>query len=193
MGFKGGAVMLERCLWVGQEPLYQDYHDHEWGVPVYDEQQLFEMLILEGMQAGLSWLTVLKKRAHYRKVCDAFDPHKIASYDANKLERLCADPGLIRHRLKLQAMISNAQAYLKLETSFTEFLWQFVNGEPIVHHYVDVAEIPTSTPQSELMAHALKQRGFKFVGSTICYAFMQAVGMVNDHTRNCFRYQANDP
>jgi DNA-3-methyladenine glycosylase I len=177
-----------RCAWVSDDPLYVRYHDKEWGVPVHDDRKLFEMLILEGAQAGLSWITVLKKRPHYRKVFDSFDPVKIASYDRRKVGSLLADPGIIRNRLKVESTVSNARCYLALteqEGKFSEFLWQFVDGEPVLNRWETPAQVPSKTAQSDAMSKSLKARGFKFVGSTICYAFMQAVGMVNDHTLNC--------
>ncbi len=180
-----------RCAWVNDSALYQAYHDHEWGVPIYQDQLLFEFLILEGAQAGLSWLTVLKKREHYRKVFDHFDARKIALYDAEKINQLLHDPGIIRNRLKIHAAISNAQAVLKLQAeglSFSAFLWSFVDGTPIHHHWLEHEPVPVTSAISDQLATALKKRGFKFVGSTICYAFMQAVGMVNDHTVTCHCY-----
>jgi len=180
-----------RCQWAGENPLYIDYHDKEWGVPVFDDRHLFEFLTLEGAQAGLSWITVLKKREHYRQVFDNFDPHKISCYTEKKIETLLADPGIIRNRLKVQSTVSNAQAYLRLleeHSSLSDYLWQFVDGEPIKNHWKITQEIPTSTPISDALSKDLKRRGFKFIGTTICYAFMQAIGMVNDHTTDCFRY-----
>ncbi len=182
--------MKNRCAWVGNDPLYLDYHDHEWGVPLRDDRQLFEMLCLEGAQAGLSWITVLKKRAHYREVFDDFDPTKIAIYDEHKRAALLADPGIIRNKLKVNAFIVNAQRCLEIsETrSFSDYLWQFVDGEPVINHWQSLSDIPVTTAQSDAMSKQLKKDGFKFIGSTICYAFMQATGMVNDHTTDCFRY-----
>ncbi|MGD9386128.1 MAG: DNA-3-methyladenine glycosylase I [Thioalkalispiraceae bacterium] len=181
----------KRCNWCGDDPLYVKYHDSEWGVPVYSERKLFEKSILEGAQAGLSWITVLRKRAHYRKVFDRFDPVKLAAYDKRKVNALLKDPGIIRNRLKIEAAIKNARAYLAFREQhgkFSSFLWDFVGGEPIIHKYRSMQQLPTSTPQSDAMARALKQHGFTFVGSTICYAMMQSVGMVNDHLVSCFRY-----
>lgn len=186
-----------RCDWSTSDPLYEKYHDEEWGVPTYDDQELFEMLNLEGAQAGLSWITVLKKREHYRKVFDGFDPSKIALYTEAKRAKLLADPGIIRNKLKVNAFIVNAGLYLQMQEqaraglgpSFSEFLWSFVDGKPIVNHPKTLSEVPANTPVSDAMSKALKKIGFKFVGSTICYAFMQACGMVNDHTQDCFRYQ----
>lgn len=181
-----------RCLWCGNDPLYVRYHDKEWGVPVYTDRKLFEMLILEGAQAGLSWITVLKKRSHYRKVFDRFDPKKIVTYNKRKVNSLLADPGIIRNRLKVESTIGNARAWLALKEQGikpTDFLWQFVDGSPIQNRWRNLKQMPASTAESEAMSKALKQRGFKFVGSTICYAYMQSVGMVNDHTTDCFRHK----
>lgn len=178
----------QRCSWVSNDPLYVDYHDYEWGVPIYNDQKLFEFLILEGMQAGLSWITILKKRQHYQKVFDNFDAKKIVIYDDKKILALLNDPGIIRNRLKINAVINNAQAFLELQekvTSFSHYLWQFVDGKPQINHWQS-GEVPATSLISDKLAKDLKQRGFKFVGSTICYAFMQAVGMVNDHTTDCF-------
>ena len=182
---------LTRCHWVSNDPLYQHYHDHEWGVPCYDDQCLFAMLLLEGVQAGLSWITVLKKREHYFQVFDNFDAEKIAKYKKPKIEKLLNDPGIIRNRLKVQSMIANAQNYLKLQQQqggFSDYIWQFVDGEPIQNHWKNHQQVPITTAASDAMSRSLKQHGFKFVGSTICYAYMQAVGMVNDHTVDCFRH-----
>lgn len=183
-----------RCGWVTADPLYLDYHDTEWGKPVYDDQKLFEFLILEGVQAGLSWLTVLKKRVHYRRVFANFNPEKIAAFTEQDVEQLMLDIGIIRNRLKINATIQNAHAYLKTLSefdSFSSYLWRFVDGKPIENHWRTLQEVPTSTPLSDQMAKDLKQRGFKFVGTTICYAYMQAVGLVNDHLTTCFCY--NNP
>ncbi len=182
-----------RCQWCSNDELYQQYHDQEWGVPVYDDRELFEMLNLEGAQAGLSWITVLKKRAHYRKVFDGFNPEKIAKYDQAKREELLADPGIIRNKLKVNAFIVNAQLYLDMQAdkaspSFSEYLWSFVDGKPIVNARKTFADVPVTTAESDAMSKSLKKKGFKFVGSTICYAFMQATGMVNDHTIDCAYY-----
>ncbi len=182
-----------RCQWCSNDELYQQYHDQEWGVPVYDDRELFEMLNLEGAQAGLSWITVLKKRAHYRKAFDGFDPKKIAKYDQAKREELLADPGIIRNKLKVNAFIVNAQLYLDMQAdkdspNFSEYLWSFVDGAPIVNARKTLADVPATTAQSDAMSKSLKKKGFKFVGSTICYAFMQATGMVNDHTIDCAYY-----
>ena len=179
---------VTRCAWVSDDPLYVKYHDLEWGIPVYSDRKLFEMLILEGAQAGLSWITILKKRAHYRKVFDRFDPKKIALYDKRKVNSLLKDPGIVRNRLKVESTIINAQRCLDLreqEGRFSDFLWQFVDGKPVVNKWRTLGEVPAKTAQSDAMSKALKARGFKFAGTTICYAFMQAVGMVNDHTVDC--------
>ncbi len=182
-----------RCAWVNEDPLYLAYHDEEWGVPVHDDRVLFEFLILEGAQAGLSWITILKKRENYRRVFDGFDPGKIALYDAAKVRALLADPGIVRNRLKVAATIQNAKSFLAVQKefgSFDAYIWQLVGGNPKQNRWKTVAEAPTKTAESDAMSKDLAKRGFKFVGSTICYAFMQAVGMVNDHTTDCFRYKA---
>jgi DNA-3-methyladenine glycosylase I len=179
-----------RCAWCTDDALYVDYHDQEWGVPMHAERSLFEMLILEGAQAGLSWLTILKKRKGYRTAFCGFDPVRIARYDARKVEALLADPAIVRNRLKVEAAIVNARACLALADrgeSLDQFLWGFVSGEPRINAWRDLSEVPARTPESDAMSKALRQRGFKFVGSTICYALMQSVGMVNDHTLQCFR------
>lgn len=181
-----------RCAWVNDNPLYLDYHDKEWGVPVYDDIKLFEFLILEGAQAGLNWLTILKKRENYRLCFDNFLPHKIALYDEEKVKSLLENPGIIRNRLKIASTITNARAYLQVikeYSSFSKYIWHFVDGKPIKNHWRTIANVPTKNSISDKMSKDLKSRGFKFVGSTICYAFMQAVGMVNDHTIDCFLYQ----
>ncbi len=178
-----------RCAWVNDNPLYIDYHDHEWGVPIYDEKLLFEFLILEGMQAGLNWLTILKKRENFRMCFDRFDPELIANYDHEKCTELMTNPGIIRNRLKIQATIENAKAYLKIKEergNFSNYIWDFVDGQPIQNQWESFNQVPATTLISDTLARDLKKRGFKFVGSTICYAFMQATGMVNDHTTNCF-------
>ena len=184
-------MSLNRCGWVSDDPLYVSYHDHEWGVPLYDDQRLFELLMLEGAQAGLSWITILRKRENYRRAFDGFNAEKIAVYDEDKIASLLADPGIVRNRLKVRGTVKNARAYLELvsETgSFSDFLWHFVGGEPLVNHFRSRSDVPASTEISEMMAKALKKKGFTFVGSTICYAFMQSSGMVNDHTLDCFRH-----
>ncbi len=183
---------LQRCAWCGSDPLYLRYHDEEWGVPAHDDRHLFEMLILEGAQAGLSWLTILRKRANYRRAFDNFAVEKVARYDSTKVAALLADPGIVRNRLKIAAAIGNARAVLQLREehgSLDAFLWQFVNFTPIQNRWAALEAVPVRTPESDAMSAALKKAGAKFVGSTICYAFMQAVGMVNDHTRDCFRHR----
>ncbi len=181
-----------RCAWVGDDPLYRAYHDREWGVPVHDDRRLFEMLCLEGAQAGLSWLTILRKRAHYRRAFDRFNPVRVAAYREPRVRMLLADPGIVRNRLKVLGTIQNARALLALREeggSFDAFVWGFVGGHPRRNAWTRVAEVPSRTAESDALSRALKARGFTFVGSTICYAFMQAVGMVNDHTRDCFRHR----
>jgi len=181
----------QRCAWAGNDPLYCAYHDKEWGVPLHDERALFEFLLLEGAQAGLSWITILRKREHYRLAFDNFDVERIARYDANKIESLLQNPGIVRNRLKVQSAVTNAQKFLAVQDefgSFDTFIWRFVEGVPRQNHWHSLAQIPASTPESDAMSKELKRRGFKFVGSTICYAHMQATGMVNDHTTDCFRH-----
>lgn len=183
-----------RCDWAGDDPLYARYHDEEWGVPVHDDRQLFEMLNLEGAQAGLSWITILRKRENYRAAFDNFDAAKIAAYDEAKIAELLADPGIVRNRLKVRGVVKNAQAFLAVQEefgSFDAYIWRFVGGEPIVYERQTVGDIPAQSPEAEAMSKDLKKRGFTFVGPTICYAFMQAVGMVNDHTVDCFRHPRN--
>lgn len=183
--------MKMRCEWVTANPLYIDYHDKEWGVPKHDNRKLFELLILEGAQAGLSWLTILRKRENYRKAFDDFDARKIAQYDERKVEDLLSNNGIIRNRLKIAATIQNAKAFLAIQQgfgSFDAYIWQFVGGKPKKNAWKTLKEVPSKTVESDAMSKDLIKRGFKFVGSTICYAFMQAVGMVNDHTVDCFRY-----
>lgn len=180
-----------RCAWVSDDALYRHYHDVEWGVPLYDEQRLFEFLILEGAQAGLSWITILRKRDNYRAAFDDFDAARIARYDAGKIESLLQNSGIVRNRLKVGATVTNAQKFLEAQDtagSFAAFLWQFVDGRPRQNAWRSLAEVPVSTAESDAMSKELKRRGFKFVGTTICYALMQATGMVNDHTTNCFRH-----
>ena len=184
---------MTRCAWVTDDPIYLAYHDQEWGVPVYDDRHLFEMLLLEGAQAGLSWITVLKRRDGYRAAYDGFDPEVIAGWDDARIAALMDDPRIIRNRLKVEGARKNAHAYLEIvrETgSFSDFLWAFVGGGPVKNSWKTIRDAPTSTPASDAMSKALKKRGFTFVGSTICYAFMQAVGMVDDHTTDCFRFRA---
>jgi DNA-3-methyladenine glycosylase I len=179
---------MPRCAWCTDEPLYRSYHDEEWGVPSRDPQHLFEMLLLEGAQAGLSWITVLKKRAHYRQVLFGFSAQRLAQLSEEDIERLLQDPGIIRNRLKLRAMRQNAGAWLALEDPVA-LLWSFVGGAPRINHFATAAEVPAFTAEAKAMSKQLKQAGFTFVGPTICYAFMQAVGMVMDHTRDCDRYR----
>jgi DNA-3-methyladenine glycosylase I len=181
-----------RCGWVNGDPLYIRYHDEEWGVPVRDDRKLFEMLNLEGAQAGLSWYTILKKREHYRRAFAGFDPEIVAKFGESDVERLLRDEGIVRNRLKVQAVIANAKAYLRVREqfgSFSDYMWSFVGGEPIVNRWASLHDVPATTPESDRMSKELKKRGFKFVGSTICYAFMQATGMVDDHVQTCFKYR----
>lgn len=177
-----------RCEWVGGDPLYLRYHDEEWGVPVRDDRRLFESLLLEGAQAGLSWITILRKREGYRRAFAGFDPEAVAAFGPGDVERLVADPGIVRHRQKIQAFIDNARAYLALTEPFGTWLWSFVDGEPRQGHRESLAHLPSQTEASRAMSRSLKRRGFRFVGPTTCYAFMQAVGMVNDHVVTCFRH-----
>jgi DNA-3-methyladenine glycosylase I len=181
-----------RCAWASGE-LSIRYHDEEWGVPVHDDRTLFEFLILEGAQAGLSWITILNKRDHYRQAFDGFDAERIARYDRRKIERLLRDPGIVRNKLKIASAVGNAKAFLRVQKefgSFDRYIWQFVDGKPRVNSPKSLKQLPARTVESHAMSKDLKKRGFKFVGSTICYAFMQAVGMVNDHVVDCFRYKA---
>ena len=182
-----------RCSWCGDDPLYVHYHDTEWGVPSYEDTHLFEMLNLEGAQAGLSWITILRKRENYRRAFDGFNAEKMARYNSRKIESLLNDPGIVRNKLKVNGAVQNARCYLNLldsHDSLSDYLWQFVDGEPVINHWQTLKQVPATTAQSDAMSKALKKMGFKFVGSTICYAFMQAVGMVNDHTTDCFRHRA---
>ena len=183
--------MKKRCDWVNLEnSLYIHYHDEEWGVPIHSDQKLFEFLILEGCQAGLSWLTILKKRENYRQAYDGFDPKIVAGYDEEKIQELLNNPGIVRNRLKILATIENAKQFLRIQEehgSFDKYIWSFVKGKPIVNNFKEMKEIPAKTEVSDEMSKALKKEGFKFCGSTICYAFMQAAGLVNDHTLDCFR------
>ena len=186
------ANTIIRCAWPGNDPLYVAYHDEEWGVPEHDDRKLFEKLILDGAQAGLSWITILRKRESYRNAFDRFDPERIARYDEKKIETLMQDPGIVRNRLKINSAVTNAQAYLKIReegSTFDEFLWQFTGGTTLQNTWTELKQLPASTPESDAMSKALKKRGFKFVGSTICYAYMQAIGMVNDHAVTCFRHE----
>lgn len=182
-----------RCEWCLGHELFLPYHDEEWGVPEHDDRKLFEMLLLEGAQAGVTWLIVLKKRENYRRAFDHFDPHKIARYGEKKIAALLQDAGIIRNRLKVNAAVTNARAFLQVQEefgSFDRYIWQFVGGQPMVNRWKTLKEIPPHTAESDAMSKDLKKRGFKFVGSTICYAFMQACGLVNDHTTECFRWSA---
>ncbi|WP_286231751.1 DNA-3-methyladenine glycosylase I [Neobacillus mesonae] len=183
---------VSRCGWVNQDPLYIDYHDNEWGVPVYDDRLLFELINLEGAQAGLSWYTILKKRENYRKAFDHFNAEKIVAYDDHMIEELIHNDGIVRNRLKINAVVTNAEAFLQVVEefgSFADYIWSFVGGKPIQNHFKDLSEVPATTEISDHLSKDLKKRGFKFVGSTICYAFMQAAGLVNDHIETCFCYQ----
>ena len=185
-------VSKVRCCWCGDVPIYVDYHDNEWGRPVHDDKKLFEMLILEGAQAGLSWLTVLKKRENYRAAFDGFDPAKVALYDDTKIEELLANTGIIRNRLKINAAVTNAKAFLRIQKehgSFDKYLWSYVNYTPIVNRFEKIEDVITTSPVSDKISKDLKKRGMNFVGSTIIYAFMQAVGMTNDHFIDCFVYE----
>jgi len=184
--------MKRRCEWSGSDPLYVEYHDREWGVPLHDDRRLFEMLILEGAQAGLSWITILKKREAFREAFDSFDPSRVARFDGRKVRELLSNRGIIRNRLKIQSAVQNARAFLEIREEFGTFdryVWQFVGNSPTHNRWKKLQEIPARTKESDALSRDLKKRGFKFVGSTICYAFMQAVGMVNDHVIDCFRYR----
>ena len=183
---------MKRCEWANEGELEMSYHDHEWGVAIHDDRSLFEFLVLEGAQAGLNWSTILRKREGYRKAFDHFNVRKVSRYTGKDISRLLANPEIIRNRLKINAAITNAQAFLRVQKqfgSFDRYIWQFVNGKPIRNSWKKMADIPSSSPESEAMCKDLRKRGFKFVGATICYAFMQAVGMVNDHVVGCFRYR----
>jgi DNA-3-methyladenine glycosylase I len=182
---------LKRCHWAGTDPLYIRYHDEEWGVPLHDDRRLFEMLCLEGAQAGLSWITILRKRVNYRRAFDRFDPATVAGYDRRKIERLLKDEGIVRNRLKVEGTVKNARAFLAVAKefgSFDRYIWSFTGGKPVVNRRRSMKEVPASVPASDAMSRDLKRRGFTFVGPTICYAFMQACGMVNDHLASCHRY-----
>ena len=184
--------MKKRCTWAGSDPDYIKYHDTEWGVPVHDDRRFFEFIILEGVQAGLSWLTILKKRENYIMAFDNFVPEKVAAYNARKVKELVTNTGIIRNRLKIEAAIQNAGAFLNIQQeygSFDNYIWQFVGGRTLKNSWKSVNEIPAQTETSAAMSADLKKRGFKFVGPTICYAFMQATGLVNDHTIDCYRYE----
>lgn len=183
---------MPRCSWCGTDPIYVKYHDEIWGVPVYDDKELFAKLILDGAQAGLSWITILKKQEGYYRAFDGLDPEKMAKYNEVKIQELIVDEGIVRNKLKIKAAVTNAQAFLKIveeKGSFSDYLWSFVGGKVITNRLKDMSEAPATSPESDAMSKDLKKRGFKFVGSTICYAFMQAVGMVNDHIVDCFRYE----
>lgn len=182
-----------RCPWPGSDPLYLEYHDHEWGTPVHDDQRLFEMLVLEGAQAGLSWITILRKRERYREAFDEFDARRVARFTPSRVERLLTDPGIVRNRQKIEAAVNNARRTLEVLDAFGSldaYLWRFVGGRPIVNAWTAMADVPPRTPESGEMSRDLSRRGFRFVGPTICYAFMQATGMVNDHLVSCFRHGA---
>lgn len=192
MAVKKRRERRERCEWCGTDPLYMEYHDDEWGVPAHDDRHLFEMLILEGAQAGLSWSTILNKREAYRKAFSGFDPEKVARFTDKRVARLLENPGIVRNRLKVASAVRNAGAFLEVVGefgSFDRYIWQFVDGMPIQNRWKHLKELPASTPESEAMSKDLKKRGFNFVGPTICYAFMQAVGMVNDHVVGCYRHK----
>ncbi len=182
--------MKKRCGWVSQDPIYMEYHDKEWGVPIHDDQKHFEFLVLETSQAGLSWLTILKKREGYRKAFSNFDAKKVAKFDADKIKKLCEDASIIRNKLKIAATVNNAQQFLKIQKefgSFDKYIWQFVNNKPLKNKRQTLKDIPTTTKESDALSKDLKKRGFKFVGSTTMYAHMQAIGLVDDHTADCFK------
>lgn len=182
---------LVRCSWCGEDPLYQHYHDTEWGVPCRDDRTLFEFVVLEGAQAGLSWITVLRKREHYREAFANFDVQRVAAYDEQDIERLLQNPGIVRNRLKVASTVTNARCFIELQSqfgSFSDYIWGFVDGTPITNHWSSQAQIPASTELSDKISKDMKQRGFKFFGTTICYAHLQATGVVNDHTTACFRH-----
>jgi DNA-3-methyladenine glycosylase I len=181
----------KRCSWVGTDPLYLEYHDREWGVPVHRDRKLFEMLTLEGAQAGLSWLTILRKRRNYRRAFDGFDPGVVAGYGRREIEALCQDAGIVRNRLKIESTVANARVFLEIREefgTFNRFVWRFVDGAPKVNRWRTIEQLPAKTDESNAMSRGLRKRGMNFVGPTICYAFMQAIGMVMDHTKDCFRY-----
>ena len=182
-----------RCSWCGEDPLYMDYHDNEWGVPVFSDDKLFEFLVLETFQAGLSWITILRKRENFSAAFDGFDYQKIARYDEKKYEELLLDAGIVRNKLKIRATIGNALAFIEVQKeygTFSKYLWQFTNGKPINNQWKNLKQVPATTSVSDLISKDLKKKGFKFVGSTVVYAYMQAIGMVNDHVEECFRNQA---
>ncbi len=181
-----------RCAWAGSDPVYVDYHDREWGVPLHDDRALFEMLVLEGAQAGLSWITILRRREQYRRAFAGFEPRKVARFTPDRIARLLLDPGIIRNRLKVASAVNNAKRFLAIQKefgSFDAYIWRFVDGRPLVNRWKSLKEVPPRTAESDQMSRDLKSRGFTFVGSTICYAHMQATGMVNDHLVDCFRYE----
>jgi DNA-3-methyladenine glycosylase I len=183
--------MKQRCQWCQGHEIYLAYHDEEWGVPLHDDRKLFESIVLDGAQAGLSWLTILKKRDNYRAAFDNFDPQKVAKYSPKKIEQLLKNPGIVRNRLKVESAVRNARAFLEIQAefgSFDAFLWRYVDGKPIQNAWTSMAQIPARSKESDTVSKDLKKRGFNFVGSTICYAFMQAAGLVNDHVVDCFRY-----
>ena len=183
---------IKRCNWSVSDPIYIKYHDKEWGVPVHNDRKLFEMIVLDGAQAGLSWLTILKKRENYRKAFDNFNVKKVAKYDKRKVAQLLKNDGIVRNKLKVESAVTNAKAFLKVKEefgTFDKYIWKFVNGKTKVNSWKELKQIPATSPESDEMSKDLKSRGFKFVGSTICYAFMQAAGIVNDHTVDCFRYK----
>ena len=182
---------LTRCAWGFSEPLMLAYHDEEWGVPLHDDRALYELLVLEGMQAGLSWMTVLRKRENFRRAMDGFDPSRVSRYSQDKMKRLLADAGIIRNRMKLEAAINNAQRFPEVQEefgSFDAYIWRFIGGRPKVNRFASLADLPPETEESQVMCKDLRARGFRFVGPTICYAYMQGAGLVNDHTTDCFRH-----
>lgn len=184
--------MIKRCPWSLKDQLYIDYHDKEWGTPLHDDEELFEFLVLEGVQAGLSWYTVLKKRENYRKAFDNFDPEKVAKYSSKKIEKLLQNEGLVRNKLKINSAVNNAKAFIKVQKqfgSFDKYIWSFVNYKPIINKWKTIKQVPAKTKLSDEISKDLKNRGFSFVGSTICYAYMQTLGIVNDHLTDCFRYK----
>jgi DNA-3-methyladenine glycosylase I len=187
-----GNDVRKRCAWAGADPAYIRYHDEEWGVPVHDDRTLFEFLILEGAQAGLSWITILRKRAAYRTAFDNFNPKHVARYDRRRIARLLRDPGIVRNRLKIESAVTNARAFMEVQREFgcfADYLWRFVGGRPKVNRWRSAKQVPARTRESDTLSDDLRRRGFRFVGSTICYAYMQAVGLVNDHTPNCFLHR----
>lgn len=182
---------MNRCAWATHDPLYTDYHDREWGVPAHDDRTLFEFLVLEGAQAGLSWITILKKRAAYREAFAEFDPHAVAHFTEEQMAALVTNSGIVRNRAKIRSAVRNAQAFLRIQEdfgSFDRYIWEYVGARPEIHHYAAHADVPATTPLSDEISRDLKRRGFSFVGSTICYSFLQATGVVMDHTMDCFRY-----